>query len=371
MAIARVNTVADPSVCPALTPSACAGRRGWQVHKMLTERDMSFTVDVHHHILTSVFRRATNGARIPVGEISPAPWSKEAALSYMDDAGIDVAMTSIGAPGIHMGDDSAARDLARRVNEYSAALIQERPDRFGGFAALPLPDADGAVRALEYGLDILKLDGVVLFPNARGLYLGDARFSSLFDELERRGAVVLVHPISPADSAAPNIGTRDGLIDFAADTTRAVAQLHYGNVFARTPSVKYIFSHAGGSISQLASRLSSIDEAGVIPGAEARGPAVGALRRLYWDTTLSWRPPLLRTLRSVVGMDRVLFGSDYPILHRDLAVACRQEVATSPELDAEERRAILADNALKLFPRLAEFAPAVSLTAQNQQTRSP
>src|ERR1700693_6626364 len=98
----------------------------------------------------------------------------------MDDAGIDVAIPSISTPGVHMGDDSAASDLARRVNELSAELIHERPDRFGGFAALPLPDVDGALRALEYGLDVLKLDGVVIFSHARGIYLGATGFKPLF-----------------------------------------------------------------------------------------------------------------------------------------------------------------------------------------------
>src|SRR6266851_4448843 len=185
---------------------------------------MSFTIDIHHHILPDVFWRATNDAHSPVGGILPAPWSKESTLSYMDDAGIDVAITSISTPGVHMGDDAAARDLARRVNELSAELIQERPDRFGGFAALPLPDVDGALRALEYGLDILKLDGVVLFSNARGIYLGDARFRPLFEELERRRAVVFVHPTSFPDAAAHGLGLPESLIDFTADTTRAVAQ---------------------------------------------------------------------------------------------------------------------------------------------------
>jgi len=213
---------------------------------------MTFTIDVHHHILPDVFWHATNDAHNPVGGIAPAPWSKESTLSYMDDAGIDVAITSISTPGVHMGDDAAASDLARRVNEISAKLIQERPDRFGGFAALPLPDVDGALRALEYGLDVLKLDGVVLFSNARGIYLGDTRFRPLFDELERRGVVVFVHPTSSPDAAARRLGLPDSLIDFTADTTRAVAQLHYGNTFARTPNVKYIFSHGGGTIPYLA-----------------------------------------------------------------------------------------------------------------------
>jgi predicted TIM-barrel fold metal-dependent hydrolase len=319
---------------------------------------MSFSVDVHHHILPDVFWRATNDAHSPVGGIAPAPWSKESALSYMDDAGIDVAITSISTPGVHMGDDAAARDLARRVNELSAELIQERPDRFGGFAALPLPDVDGALRALEYALDVLKLDGVVLFSNARGIYLGDVRFRPLFDELERRAAVVFVHPTSSPDPAAHSLGLPDSLIDFTADTTRAVAQLHYGNTFARTPNVKFIFSHAGGTIPYLATRFSIVDQMNVIPGAEERGSAADTLRRLYWDTALSWRAPILRMLRSVVGLGQVLFGSDYPYLRRDLAVACRGEVEASTELDRKESLAVLSGNALKLFPRLAARASA-------------
>src|ERR1700674_3494940 len=331
---------------------------------------MSFTIDVHHHILPDIFWRATNDADDPVGGIAPAPWSKESTLSYMDDAGTDVAITSISTPGVHMGDDAAASDLAKRVNEISAGLIQERPDRFGGFAALPLPDVDGALRALEYGLDVLKLDGVLLFSNARGIYLGDERFKPLFDELERRGAVVFVHPTSSPDPAVRNLGLPDSLIDFTADTTRAVAQLHYGNTFARTPNVKYIFSHAGGTIPYLATRFSIIDEMNVIPDAEERGTAADTLRRLYWDTALSWRPPVLRMLRSTVGMSQVLFGSDYPYLRRDLAVACRREVETSTELGGDESGDVLANNALRLFPRLVALAKQEKKKTQARRTGS-
>jgi len=117
--------------------------------------------------------------------------------------------------------------------------------------------------------------------------------------------------------------------------------------------VTYILSHAGGTIPYLATRFSIVDEMNVIPGAEERGTAADTLRRLYWDTALSWHSPNLRMLRSVVGMGQVLFGSDYPYLRRDLAVACRHEVETSAELDSEESRAVLADNAPKLFPHLA------------------
>jgi len=171
-----------------------------------------------------------------------------------------------------------------------------------------------------------------------------------------RVVVVFLHPTSSPDPAARSLGLPDTLIDFTADTTRAVAQLHYGNTFARTPNVRYIISHAGGTIPYLAARFSVVDEMKVIPGAEERGSAADTLRRLYWDTAVSWRPPVLRTLRPVVGMGQVLFGSDYPYLRRDLAVACRHEVETSTELDSKESRAVMAGNALRLFPRLGARA---------------
>ena len=317
---------------------------------------MSFTIDVHHHILPDVFYRATNDVHNPVGGIKPPPWTKESMLSYMDDAGIDVAITSISTPGVHMGDDAKARELARRVNELSADLIKERPDRLGGFAALPLPDVDGALRELEYAMDVLKMDGVVLFSNARGIYLGDARFKPLFDELERRKAVVFVHPTASFDASSRGLDLPDTLIDFTADTTRAIAQMHYKNVFARTPNVKYIFSHAGGTAPFLAKRLAIIDEMNVMPGAEERGTAADTFRRLYWDTALSWSPANMELLRSVAGMGQVLFGSDFPYLRRDLAVNCRSEVEASPMLSPVESRSVMSGNALKLFPRFSTSA---------------
>src|SRR5580693_2243973 len=143
-------------------------------------------------------------------------------------------------PGVHTGEDAAARLLARRRNELAAELIRDRPDRFGGFACLPLPDVDGALAELAYALDDLQLDGVLLVSNARGVYLGDSQFTPqftpLFDELQRRAAVVFVHPNPSPDPSARALGLPDTLIDFTADTTRAIAQLHYSSTFARTPT---------------------------------------------------------------------------------------------------------------------------------------
>jgi aminocarboxymuconate-semialdehyde decarboxylase len=312
---------------------------------------MPFTIDVHHHILPDFFWRETN-EHGPVGGVAPAIWSKEDTLAFLDEAEIDVAVTSISTPGVHMGDDARARSLARRCNELSAQLVQARPDRFGGFACLPLPDLDGALAELAYALDVLKLDGVVLFSNARGIYLGDARFDALFQELERRRTVVFVHPTASPDPIAHTLGLPDSLIDFPVDTTRAIAKLHYSDTFARTPNVKYIFSHAGGTIPYLATRFGIVDEMKVIPDHSGRGTAAETFRRLYWDTALSWRDPVLTMLRSVVGIDHVLYGSDFPYLRRDLAVAGRRQLARSEVLSDIERTKVFGETASTLLPRI-------------------
>jgi aminocarboxymuconate-semialdehyde decarboxylase len=310
------------------------------------------TIDIHHHVLPDFFWRETNAQHGPVGGIAPPPWSRDSALSFMDDAGIDVAVTSISTPGVHTGNDRRARSLARRCNELAAGLVQARPDRFGAFACLPLPDVDGSFGELAYSLDVLKLDGVVLFSNARGVYLGDEKLDPIFEELERRRAVVFVHPTASPDPAAHALGLPDSLVDFVADTTRAIAHLHYTSTFARTPNVEYIFSHAGGTIPYLASRFAIVDEMGVIDGGSERGTAADTFRRLHWDTALSWGDPVLQLLRSVVGIDRVLYGSDFPYLRRDLAMGSREHIARTEVLSDAERAAVLGLSAMKLLPRI-------------------
>jgi aminocarboxymuconate-semialdehyde decarboxylase len=274
----------------------------------------------------------------------------------MDDAGIDVAVVSLSTPGVHTGDNAKARALARRCNEFSAELIRSRPDRFGGFAYLPLPDVDASLEELSYTLDVLGLDGFVLFTNSNGVYLGDPVLEPVFEELERRKTVVYVHPNPSPDAAAHSLGLPDNLLDFPTDTNRAVAQIHYTNRFARTPNVKYIFSHAGGSIPYLAARFAIIDEMGFIPGAEQRGSAADMFRRIYWDTALAASDPVLRMLRDVAGINQVLYGTDFPYLRRDLAINSRQRISQSSELNDLDKRAILGANASRLFPAIPSFA---------------
>jgi 6-methylsalicylate decarboxylase len=314
---------------------------------------MSHTVDLHQHVIPDFYWEASNEDGNAAGGITPPRWSLDGAIAYLDEARIDVAVPSISTPGVHFGDDAAARTLAGRVNEYLADLKRQRPDRFGGFAALPLPDVDGSLQQIEYAFDVLELDGVSMMTNADGSYLGDSRFDPIFAELQRRGAVVFVHPTASPDPIAHTLGLPDSLLDYPVDTSRAIAKLHYSNTFARTPDVKYVFAHAGGTIPYLAARFAIVDEMNVIPGAQERGAFADVLPRLHWDTASAFSDPVLHMLRSVAGLGNVMFGTDYPYPRDAISIAGLRQLQNTGELDDGERRGLLGGAAARLIPRLA------------------
>ena len=314
---------------------------------------MSRTIDLHHHVIPDFYWEASNEDGNVAGGINPPRWSLDGAIAYLDEARIDLAVPSISTPGVHLGDDAAARSLARRVNDYLADIKRDRPDRFGGFAALPLPDVEGSLDQIEYALDVLELDGVSMMTNAGGSYLGDSHFDPIFAELQRRAAVVFIHPIASPDPIAHTLGLPDTLLDYPVDTSRAIAKLHYSNTFARTPDVKYVFVHAGGTIPYLASRFSIVDEMDVIPGAQVRGAFADVLLRLYWDTASAFSDPVLHMLRSVTGLGNVVFGTDYPYPRDAISIAGLHQLESTAELDDNERRDVLGESAARLIPRLA------------------
>jgi 6-methylsalicylate decarboxylase len=319
---------------------------------------MTLTVDLHHHVVPDFYWRASNEDGNAAGGITPPRWSLDHAIAYLDEARIDVAVPSISTPGVHFGDDAAARLLARRVNEYLAEIKRDRPDRFGAFAALPLPDVEGTLEQIAYAFDVLELDGVSMLTNAGGSYLGDGRFDDIFAELQRLAAVAFIHPTASPDPIAHTLGLPDALLDYPVDTSRAIAKLHYSNTFARTPDVQYVFAHAGGTIPFVASRFAIVDEMDVIPGSDERGAFASALPRLYWDTASAFGDPVLHLLRSVAGLGNVVFGTDYPYPRDAISIAGLRQLESTLELDDDERRRVLGGSAARLIPRLERVASA-------------
>ena len=309
-------------------------------------------IDVHFHYLSPEYREQMLDAIGAWPDGFPAPhWNADGALAMMDRVGIATGMLSVSSPGIHFGNDAKARALARSVNEFAARTIGEHRGRFGGFASLPLPDVDGALQEIAYALDTLKLDGIVMLTNFNGVYLGDKRLDPVFDELNRRGAVVFIHPTSPICWQQSALGYPRPMLEFTFDSTRAVVNLIFSGTTTRCPKVRFIVPHAGGTLPFLARRIAMFAR-----GLAAGGTAISAeehLRRLYYDLAGSPGSNALAPLLEMTERTHILYGSDYVHTPEAIVSAHLKELLSSKLLSADDFRAIARSNALALFPQLA------------------
>ncbi len=309
-------------------------------------------IDVHFHYLSPEYRELMVDAVGGSPDGFPAPhWSAEAALAMMDKMGIATGMLSVSSPGVHFGNDAKARALARSVNEFAARTMGDHRGRFGGFASLPLPDVDGALEEIAYALDTLKLDGVVVLTNFNGVYLGDKRMDPVFDELNRRGAVVFIHPTSPICWQQSALGYPRPMIEFTFDSTRAVVNLIFSGTTTRCPKLRFIVPHAGGTLPFLARRIGMFGRMGGVGGTPVS--AEEHLRRLYYDLAGSPGSNALAPLLEMTERSHILYGSDYVHTPEAVVSAHLTELLSSKLLSPDDFRAIGRDNALALFPRLA------------------
>lgn len=306
---------------------------------------MTARIDTHHHVVPPFYGDWLRANDALAGGLPIPDWSPAAALALMDRHEVAIAVLSVSTPGVLLGDGADARAMARDVNDYAAQLARDHSDRFGFFATLTLPDVDGSLAEIERAFDSLGADGVILLANNAGIYLGDKAFDPVFDELQRRQAVVFVHP-----SALPGITPIDGIppfiADFLLDTTRAAVNLARSGTLDRCPDVKVILSHAGGFLPYAAYRLS---------GTAGDGDFVAGLDRLkrfHFDIALSGSPSALPSLLAFTDPTHVTFGSDFPYAP-DVAVASMTAMYEAYALDEADRRQIDRGTAETLFPRFA------------------
>lgn len=309
-------------------------------------------VDVHQHVIPPRYQAFLDGRGISTGGLAPV-WSEDLALTVMDAHGVATGIVSLSVPGVRLGGgDTQARDLARQVNEFGADLASRRPDRFGFFATVSLPDVEGSVIEAAYALDELGAQGVVLFANAEGAYLGDPRFEPLLAELDRRHAVVYVHPSHLEGPAADGIPPY--IADYLLDTTRTAVSLVRGGAVRRWPNITFILSHGGGFIPFAAHRLAmtmSYDSDRTVE------ELLADLKTFHVETAQAASPVSLPCVLDFFGADQVLFGTDWPHVTDRGADYFTAEYDRYPLTDAE-RDAIDSGNARRLLPRFADVRPS-------------
>jgi predicted TIM-barrel fold metal-dependent hydrolase len=309
-------------------------------------------IDTHHHFYPPDYQKAWLAfeaeRKIPHFP-SQVAWTREKAVEEMDKNGVRTAVLSLAStPGVwfNAGPEAAGK-MVRISNDYAAEMMRDYPGRFGLFATLSMLDPDATLKEIEYAFDTLKADGVGLQTNYGDKWLGDAAYKPIFEELNRRKAVVYVHPLVAACCYNLSVGTFPAVIEVPHDTTRTVTSLLLSGTLARLRDIRWLFSHAGGTIPMMAGRIDAFYA--------ARAPAMGIapdgieseLRRLHYDTANATHPAAMAALLRLVPVSQVTFGSDYPYFPLNQLESLRQLGLLPAQIQAIE-----SENAIRLIPRL-------------------
>lgn len=315
-------------------------------------------IDCHHHFVTPGYIKALAGKEghhvagyTPYFNLSVLKsYAAAKDLEGMDKDGVATAMLSCTTPGIWFGDPDETARLARDMNEFGARLASDYKGRFGLFALLPMPVVDASLREIEYAFDTLKADGVGLMTSYGNRWLGDPTFRPVLEELNRRDAVVYSHPIDASCCQDIMAGVNPTTIEYNTDTARTIYSLIGTDAANRYSNIKFIFSHAGGTMTALIERF-GVGGPEVINDNLAKPAEPNSrlyhLRRFYYDTAQSVNVVQMQGLKTIAGASQIVFGTDFPFVTAARTLAGLQKCGFSPD----EVRNIQRENALKFLPK--------------------
>lgn len=312
------------------------------------------TIDVHSHNVLPEFTEFLERHGAAMEETFPLPkWDVNSHLAFMEDAGIGKAILSMPAPQPYYGDADECARIVRFYNEASARLKADYPDKFLFCASLPLPDVESAIEEAVYALDTLGADGIKLATNSRGQYVGDEALDPLMEVLNKRKAVVILHPHKPSPVNEGIIATAPlAIYEYPAETTRTVVNMITHNVPARYPEIRFVIPHCGSFLPLAVPRMKMVHPAMLAKGLMNSIDWEANLKNLYYDLAGGATPEVIKTLLTITTPDHLMYGSDYPYQPaavltgnmNKLRSALKSDDMLAPHIDG-----ILWSNAYKLF----------------------
>jgi predicted TIM-barrel fold metal-dependent hydrolase len=270
-------------------------------------------------------------------------------LEEMDKNGISKSVLSISTVPKHWFKlkAEALRPLIRTINESGAELVQEHKGRHALFAFVSCSDVDGSLAEIAYALDVLKADGIAMSTNFGDRWPGATAFTPVFEELNRRRAVVYFHPASPYCCTNVVEGVPDTWVEYPHDTDRAIVSLLFGGAFSRFRDISWIFSHGGGALPFLAHRIDWQSHSARNLKEIAPDGVIAELRRLYYETANAASAPTLAALQKFVPVSQIMYGSDFPFVSSQYNLENLRASVPDPKLQAIEYQ-----NAERVMPRL-------------------
>lgn len=289
-------------------------------------------IDVHTHMLTrdyldllakhggdkydvkptSAGQESVHREGVPFMTLMEEMWDYDLRIKDMDKAGVDIAIVSLTCPSAYFGDKTVSQKAARIVNDSMAEQQQLRSDRIRWFASLPWQYQDAALSELKYCLERGAV-GVFVAANIDEKSLIDDMFVPIWQEIDKLGLPVLVHPTAPPGLPALQMDKYGMIppIGFMIDTTLAVSRMILDGFFDRYPKLKLIAGHGGGTLPYLAGRLDRCHE--MIPACSEviKEKPSTYLQHIYYDSVV-YEQAALELCIKVGTEDNVMYGSDYP-----------------------------------------------------------
>ena len=315
------------------------------------------SIDIHHHFGPPEWCSFLASRKLLLNVWDG--WTPAKSIAELDKAGVATAMTSITYPGIWLGKDVASvedtRTLARTCNDYGAKMRADFPRRFGLFAVLPLPDVEGSLKEIEYVFDTLKADGVGVLTSYGDKWLGDTAFTPVFQELNRRKAVVFTHANVPSCCTRGGSGTQrylvpgvnNNVIEYGTDTTRAIMSLIVINAADLYPNIRFSFSHGGGTMPYLIERILGRTEMASLTDPSRPNARLRQLRQFYYDTANANNVVSMTALKEVVGVSQIMFGTDFP--YEGAVAQQAADLRASAAFSPDELQAVFGDNARRFL----------------------
>jgi 6-methylsalicylate decarboxylase len=311
-------------------------------------------IDVHHHFFSPGWKKTEQAwAEKNHSFVFPGnkTWTPELTLADMEQGGVTQAVLSLASIPDNWfgGDPKLAASLAHECNEYVVQVAKDHPGKFGYYCSLPMIDVDASLKEIEYGFGVMKCDGIGLASSYGDKWPGDPMFKPIFEELNRRKAVVYFHPTTPncCHNLIRPVGG-DAVLEVPFDTARAVASLLVAGTFHRSPDIKWVFAHSGGALPALVGRMHAFMDRRKDVKEFAPNGIEAELKRLYFDTANgAWAGSMAAAL-TLVPFTQLMFGSDFPYFTAAMTAEGLKKLGYSRRHMDE----IDSGTALRLLPRL-------------------
>ncbi|MBR0060947.1 MAG: amidohydrolase [Selenomonadaceae bacterium] len=311
------------------------------------EKISARTIDFHAHAILPSYVDALRILKIDAAaeEGFPLPqWSAENHLQFMSDAGIDFTILSMATP--HISDKSAVR----AINEEFAELCRRFPTKFAFAATLPLPNVESSIEEFFYATEKLGALGVKVASNSDGVYLGDKRLDEIFSALNKRNALVIIHPSPARTLPRENVVTGKvmALFEYPADTTRAVLNMLANGTLEKFPNLKIVVPHCGSFLPYMKQRAGAMFQ--MLAAMNLMEPVnfSAGVGKLFFDTAGDPMPEQFDMLTKIASLDKIIFGTDYPYVPAQILL--RKKKVFDEELSRRSlKEKIYVDNAKLLL----------------------